>query len=632
VVAIKYVSDATSGFPGTTPDPAHNNANATVMAVFSERAFTIANTDPLFTELSNSFNGSIVRGLNLRNDYTASFVAQSDNAVSAQSANALFTGDIIPAADFIHVGRGYVPNTTSTSALGSSTNRFSHLFTDTISVGNPVTPQTVNVVGTLTVGNATSNINQLFVKDVTVGGNIGFVSGVQDVGSSAIPISNLFATNVSFTRGTISTTPSANTDIVNKLYVDTVASTPSAVATTVTLVPTTTTSAVHFPVFVDSATGNENPRTDTDLQYNPGTNTLTAGVFSGSGASLTALNASNISTGTVAIANGGTGGTTAQAARNNLAAAVTSGQYLRGNGTNVLMSAIQAGDVPTLNQNTTGSAATLTTARTIGGVSFNGSTNINLPGVNTTGNQNTTGSAATLTTARTIGGVSFNGSTNINLPGVNTAGNQNTTGTAAGLSATLAVASGGTGQTTYTNGQLLIGNSTGNTLAKATLTAGTGISITNGTGSITIAATGGGGSGEVTFADRTTDESGHAVFIGTTATGTQSMFTNTNYRFNPSTAELSATNFNSTSDINKKHNIETIEGALDIVKKLRGVRFNWNHNDQPGIGVVAQEIEQYVPEVVVALEDNKTVQYGNLIGLLIEAIKEQQKQIDELKK
>jgi hypothetical protein len=60
------------------------------------------------------------------------------------------------------------------------------------------------------------------------------------------------------------------------------------------------------------------------------------------------------------------------------------------------------------------------------------------------------------------------------------------------LANALPVASGGTGQTTYTNGQLLIGNTTGNTLTKATLSAGTGISITNGTGSISIAATGGG--------------------------------------------------------------------------------------------------------------------------------------------
>ena len=85
----------------------------------------------------------------------------------------------------------------------------------------------------------------------------------------------------------------------------------------------------------------------------------------------------------------------------------------------------------------TGNAATATkleTACTIGGVSFDGSANINLPGVNTQGNQNTTGNAATATklaTARTIGGVSFDGSANINLPGVNTQGNQNTTGNAA---------------------------------------------------------------------------------------------------------------------------------------------------------------------------------------------------------
>ena len=57
----------------------------------------------------------------------------------------------------------------------------------------------------------------------------------------------------------------------------------------------------------------------------------------------------------------------------------------------------------------------------------------------------------------------------------------------------LPVANGGTGDTTYTNGQLLIGNTTGNTLTKATLTAGTGVTITNGTGSITIAASGGTG-------------------------------------------------------------------------------------------------------------------------------------------
>ena len=72
--------------------------------------------------------------------------------------------------------------------------------------------------------------------------------------------------------------------------------------------------------------------------------------------------------------------------------------------------------VGTLNQNTTGSAATLTTPRNIGGVAFDGSADINLPGVNAAGTQNTTGSAVTLTTPREINGVAFNGSADITVP------------------------------------------------------------------------------------------------------------------------------------------------------------------------------------------------------------------------
>lgn len=71
--------------------------------------------------------------------------------------------------------------------------------------------------------------------------------------------------------------------------------------------------------------------------------------------------------------------------------------------------------------------------------------------------------------------------------GLTTSGGPVTTSGTITLAGTLAVANGGTGQTSYTNGQLLIGNTTGNTLAKATLTQGSGIAITNGAGSITIA-------------------------------------------------------------------------------------------------------------------------------------------------
>ena len=148
-------------------------------------------------------------------------------------------------------------------------------------------------------------------------------------------------------------------------------------------------------------------------------------------------------------------------------------------------------------------------------------------------NAATSGNAATATalaTARNIGGVSFDGTGNIDLPGVNTAGNQNTSGTAAGLSATLAVASGGTGATSFAdksviitqdsgtdtlaavamdaNGELLIGGTSGP--AVATLTAGSNITITNADGSITIAATGGDvtASSTTTFTNKTIDADG----------------------------------------------------------------------------------------------------------------------------
>ena len=100
------------------------------------------------------------------------------------------------------------------------------------------------------------------------------------------------------------------------------------------------------------------------------------------------------------------------------------------------------------------------------------------------------GATGNVTFANT-GVLSFSGGSTGLTPATATTG-------AVSLAGTLAVAYGGTGQTTYTDGQLLIGNTTGNTLAKSTLTAGSGISISNGHGSITIANTSPSSGGTVT--------------------------------------------------------------------------------------------------------------------------------------
>ena len=84
-----------------------------------------------------------------------------------------------------------------------------------------------------------------------------------------------------------------------------------------------------------------------------------------------------------------------------------------------------------------------------------------------------------------------------------------------------------------------------------------------------------------------------------------------------------------TSDERLKSDIQTIDNALDKVMNMRGV--SYIKQAEKGVGVIAQEIEKVLPEVVTDGE-YKSVAYGNIVGVLIEAIKEQQKQIDELKK
>ena len=90
------------------------------------------------------------------------------------------------------------------------------------------------------------------------------------------------------------------------------------------------------------------------------------------------------------------------------------------------------------------------------------------------------------------------------------------------------------------------------------------------------------------------------------------------------------------SDIKLKENIEVIDNAIEKVQKIRGVTFTRNDQkdtDKRHAGVIAQEVEKVLPEVVDyhAETDTKTVAYGSMVGLLIEAVKEQQEQIEELK-
>ena len=226
--------------------------------------------------------------------------------------------------------------------------------------------------------------------------------------------------------------------------------------------------------------------------------------------------------GTLALTNGGSGQTTAQAAINAFAGAVTSGSYLRGNGTNVVMNTIQVADVPTLNQNTTGTAANVTgtvailnggTGQTTAGAAFNALSPITTTGdliigtgVNTASRLpigangyllSSDGTTASWQPAPAGGVTTFSAGTTGLTP-------SSATGGAVTLAGTLALTNGGSGQTSaqsamnafagaVTSGSYLRGNGTNvvmNTIQVAdvpTLNQNTTGTASNVTGTVAIA-------------------------------------------------------------------------------------------------------------------------------------------------
>ncbi len=97
------------------------------------------------------------------------------------------------------------------------------------------------------------------------------------------------------------------------------------------------------------------------------------------------------------------------------------------------------------------------------------------------------------------------------------------------------------------------------------------------------------------------------------------------------TGIVTATDFNSTSDARLKTNIQVISDPLDKIVRINGVSFDWTSDNTSTMGVIADNIQEVLPELVrTSTADYKTVNYNGLIGLLIEVVKEQQTQINSL--
>lgn len=134
----------------------------------------------------------------------------------------------------------------------------------------------------------------------------------------------------------------------------------------------------------------------------------------------------------------------------------------------------------------------------------------------------------------------------------------------------------------------------------------------------------------VTISDDTsTDISYYPTLAGSTGPLSQSYISTTKLYFNPSTGTLNATIYNSLSDITVKTDIETVHNAIDTVNQLHGVSFKWKETGIKSYGLIAQELEQVIPELVDG-QELKSVNYSGLIAFLINSIKELDARVKEL--
>jgi len=186
-------------------------------------------------------------------------------------------------------------------------------------------------------------------------------------------------------------------------------------------------------------------------------------------------------------------------------------------------------------------------------------------------------------------------------------GNITATGTLV-LGTPLATTQGGTGLSTLGTGLQVLRTNTGATgLEWATVSSGS-ISVTN---------------------DTTTNNTCYPTFSTTTSGVVTTLeVSDTQLTFNPSTGTLFATNMATSSDKTLKENIVTIINGLDIINQIEPRQFNWKRTGEVGYGVVAQEIENLLPELVYEGSEYKSVNYNYIVGFLISAVKDLSQQVE----
>lgn len=193
---------------------------------------------------------------------------------------------------------------------------------------------------------------------------------------------------------------------------------------------------------------------------------------------------------------------------------------------------------------------------------------------------------------------------------------------------TIATTKGGTGLSTYASGDILYASSS-NTLSA--LAAGLDGQVLKLSGGLPAWTTDENTDVLQSIASTATNESYYITFVASSA-GAQTGLSSTNVRVNPSTGTISATNFDSTSDARFKSELNVIGNALDKLTQLTGYTFTMIESGQRSSGLIAQDVEVVLPEAIGGTEDKKTIAYGAMTGLIVEALKELNAKVVELQK